>query len=139
MQREAPIRVEIRKYIRDASAFVQTFPAEPMWPVQVMHEANPSVTYDIVRCFNDFLAVQHAENHRVPGSPAVLDSSCHSKLVLTDGNDQDRKKLCISERRTVRDGFKHGLFGLDVLFTCGAEMWESLQPDTTKLWKLEGD
>eukprot|EP00974_Lingulodinium_polyedra_P003866 363898-Lingulodinium_polyedra.AAC.1 len=46
-QRDAPIQVQIRKYTDDASIFVHAFPTEPMWQVQVVHEAVPSVTFDI--------------------------------------------------------------------------------------------
>ena len=60
-----------------------------MWQVQLVHDAIPSVTYDIVRYFNEFLARQHAENPRVPGSLADLYSTCDIKLVITDGNDPD--------------------------------------------------
>ena len=57
----------------------------------------------------------------------------------TDGHDQDRKKLCIAERRTVRDGVKDGMFGLDILFTNGSIIKNDLAPSTTKAWKREQD
>ena len=88
-QVDAPIHVQICRYTRDASLFVHTFPVEPMWQVQVVHDAIPSVTFDLVRQFNGFLAGQHAANPRIPGSLADLYSTCDIKLVLTDSNDPD--------------------------------------------------
>eukprot|EP00974_Lingulodinium_polyedra_P094858 9193114-Lingulodinium_polyedra.AAC.1 len=60
-----------------------------MWQVQVIHDAVPSVTFDIVRNFNAFLAAQHAQNPAFPGTLAELYTACKIKLVITDGNDPD--------------------------------------------------
>ena len=47
----------------------------------------------------------------------------------TDGHDQDRTKLSISDRRTVRYGMKGILFVFDILMTNAAIMHEFLAPD----------
>ena len=87
--REAPIQVDVRRYTEDASYFVQTFPSDTMWQVQVVHDARPSVVYNIVRLFNEFLVETHATNDAVPGSLGTLFEQHHIKLVLTDKNDPD--------------------------------------------------
>ena len=87
--RDAVIQVHIRTYTNDASAFVHTFPEQPMWQVQVVHAAVPSVTFDIVRSLGAFLAREHEADPEVPGSLADLYAACHVKLVVTDSHDPD--------------------------------------------------
>ena len=55
----------------------------------------------------------------------------------TDNHDQGQKKLNTSERRTLREGVKGGLFVLDVLFTNGHIMQVDLAEGEVPIWKLK--
>ena len=57
----------------------------------------------------------------------------------TDGHDQNQKKMNMSERRTVREGVKGGLFVIDVLFANGSIMQKDLVASTVAPWKLKKD
>ena len=57
-----------------------------LYQVQIAHDARPSVTYDMFRTFNAFLAATQAEG---PKSVRELENLCAIKLVITTTEDQD--------------------------------------------------
>ena len=57
-----------------------------LYQVQIAHDARPSVTYDMFRTFNAFLAATQAEG---PKSVRELENQCAIKLVITTTEDQD--------------------------------------------------
>jgi len=60
-----------------------------LWQIQVAHPARPSILYDMVSSFNDYLKKTRTEDDSVPGSLADLTSQCGCKLVIADSSDPE--------------------------------------------------
>ena len=60
-----------------------------IFQVQIKHEARPSVAFDIVGSFNDFLKSAHADNEEIPPSLTELTRDGGIKLILTNTEDPD--------------------------------------------------
>ena len=60
-----------------------------LFQVQVEHLARPSVVFDIVRAFNDFLKDAHAEDGAVPATVSELGTRAGIRLVVTSTEDPD--------------------------------------------------
>jgi hypothetical protein len=70
-----------------------------LWQVQLKHEARPSMLFDLLSSFNDYLRSSKAEDASaaLPGTVADLASQAGIKLVLTDGSDPDKARLLCLE------------------------------------------
>ena len=60
-----------------------------LFQVQVEHTARPSVVFDIVRAFNDFLKDAHAEDGAVPATVSELSTHAGIRIVVTSTEDPD--------------------------------------------------
>ena len=60
----------------------------PLYQVQMKHDARPSVVFDLVRTFGDFLKTMHGSDESVPDTVHGL-QQCGIKLILTDTQDPD--------------------------------------------------
>ena len=68
--------------ITDASA--------ALFQIQIDHAARPSVTFDIVRAFNDFLKDAHTENAAVPPTVSDLSQQAGIRIVVTGTEDPEK-------------------------------------------------
>ena len=60
-----------------------------VWQIQMEHKARPSVMFDLVGSWNDFLKKAHAEDESIPGSLTDLTVQCGCKLVIADAADPE--------------------------------------------------
>ena len=68
--------------ITDASA--------ALFQIQIEHVARPSVTFDIVRAFNDFLKDTNAESGSVPATVTELSQQAGIRIVVTGTEDPEK-------------------------------------------------
>lgn len=60
-----------------------------LWQVQLKHDARPSIFFDLVASFGDYLKEARAEDSSMPASLADLQAQCGVKLVLADAADPE--------------------------------------------------
>ena len=61
-----------------------------LFQIQIDHAARPSVTFDIVRVFNDFLKDAHTENASVPPTVSDLSQQAGIRIVVTGTEDPEK-------------------------------------------------
>ena len=74
-------------YTRRASDIMQSLPDEPLFQVQVKHDAKPSVTNRILASMNNFLQELHAEDSSMPSTLAALRTEAGILLQITGHDD----------------------------------------------------
>lgn len=57
--------------------------------VQIRHEAQRAITFDVRNSFNDFLRAAHRLDPRIPSNLAELERACGVRLIVTDRADPD--------------------------------------------------
>ena len=70
-----------------------------LFQIQIDHAARPSVTFDIVRVFNDFLNDAHRDNPAVPPTVSDLSQQASIRIVVTSTDDPE-KLGCFVQWRT---------------------------------------
>ena len=60
-----------------------------LFQVQVRHEAQRAITFDIRSSFNDFLRAAHKQDARIPNNLEELERACGVRLIVTDRADPD--------------------------------------------------
>ena len=85
---EAVIELSVQHYTNKASDVVQSLPGEPLWQIQVKHDARPSVTSRILATFGSFLTHLHAADPNMPESLQSLRSQ-GILLVITAADDPE--------------------------------------------------
>jgi len=74
-------------YTRRASDIMQSLPDEPLFQVQVKHDAKPSVTNRILASMNNFLQELHTEDSSMPSTLAALRTEAGILLQITGHDD----------------------------------------------------
>ena len=87
----APVDVCIYKYTEDASDLWDLFHGKkvPLFQVQIFHNAQRSITFQMRDSFNDFLASAKKEDDTMPASVQELETMAGVKLVVGDRIDPD--------------------------------------------------
>jgi len=88
----APVEVCIYKYTDQAADLWDLFKGKdnvPLYQVQISHEAQRSITFQIRDSFNDFLASSKGDNSAMPSSMQQLETMAGVKLVVGDRTDPD--------------------------------------------------
>lgn len=88
----APVIMTIYKVTDQASDVWPNFAgtAATLWQMQIKHDAKPSITFDMVGSFNEFLSEARAKDETIPASLSELQQSCGVKLVIANGEDPQR-------------------------------------------------
>jgi len=60
-----------------------------LFQVQIRHEAQRAITFDMRSSFNDFLRAAHRQDPRIPNTLAELERACGVRLIVTDRADPD--------------------------------------------------
>lgn len=60
-----------------------------LFQIQIDHASHPSVTFDIVRAFNDFLQATNAANGPVPANVTELSRQAGIRIVVTGSEDPE--------------------------------------------------
>ena len=60
-----------------------------LYQVQVRHDAQRSITFDVRNSFTDFLRAEHRQDPRIPSNVAELETACGVRLIVTDRSDPD--------------------------------------------------
>ena len=60
-----------------------------VWQIQMEHAARPSVLFDQISAWGDFLKKAHAEDASTPASLSELTGQCGCKLVISDSSDPE--------------------------------------------------
>ena len=60
-----------------------------LYQVQVKHDARPSVVFDTIRSFNEFLKQAHERDDSTPATLGELQKAAGIKLVVTDATDEE--------------------------------------------------
>ena len=60
-----------------------------VWQIQIEHAARPSILYDSISSWQDYLKKAHSEDDSVPGSLGELTTQCGCKLVISDASDPE--------------------------------------------------
>ena len=87
----APVVVCIYKVTDKASDVWSsiTDTSAALFQIQLEHTARPSVTFDIVRAFNDFLKDTNAESGSVPATTTELSQQAGIRIVVTGADDPE--------------------------------------------------
>ena len=85
----APITVCVYKYTDAASRFLNGFLPTTLYLLAVSHLCRPSVTWNILHAFGDFLARAHVQNAAIPGNLRELREQMHVVLTVTPRDDPD--------------------------------------------------
>ena len=88
----APVDVCIYKYTDQAADLWDLFHGKddvPLFQVQVSHEAQRSITFQMRDSFNDFLAIAKNEDGTMPSSMQQLEAVAGVKLVVGDRADPE--------------------------------------------------
>ena len=60
-----------------------------LFQVQIRHEAQRAITFDVRNSFNDFLRAAHRHDPRIPNNLSGLERACGVRLIVTDRADPD--------------------------------------------------
>ena len=60
-----------------------------LWQIQFDHPAKPSVSFDVVNSFNDYLRVMRRDDEALPANLVELQSQAMVRLVVSDGDDKE--------------------------------------------------
>ena len=60
-----------------------------LFQVQIRHEAQRAITFDVRNSFNDFLRAAHKQNPHIPNNLAELERACAIRFIVTDRADPD--------------------------------------------------
>ena len=60
-----------------------------LFQVQIRHEAQRAITFDVRTSFNDFLRAAHRQDPRIPNNLTELERACGVRLIVTDRADPD--------------------------------------------------
>jgi len=88
----APVEVCIYRYCDQASLIWDLLQGKDefkLYQVQISHDAQRSISFDVRNSFNDFLAKSHEENAMIPANLQQLEKDAAVKLVVTDRTDPD--------------------------------------------------
>ena len=88
----APVDICIYKYTNQASDLWDLFHGQddaPLYQIQISHQAQNSVTFQMRDAFNDFLRATHAANSAMPTTLQQLETAAGLRLVVTDRADPD--------------------------------------------------
>ena len=88
----APVDVCVYKYTDEASHLWDAFQDKqnvPLYQIQISHQAQRSVTFQMRDAFNDFLRATHAANNAMPATLQQLEQTAGVRLVVSDKTDPD--------------------------------------------------
>lgn len=88
----APVEVCIYRYCEQASLIWDLLRGRDefkLYQIQISHEAQQSIAFDVRGSFNDFLAKSHEKNAMIPASLQQLEKDAAVKLVVADRVDPD--------------------------------------------------
>ena len=88
----APVEVCIYRYCEQASLIWDLLQGKDdfkLYQIQITHDAQRSITFDIRTSFNDFLAKAQAENPTIPANLQQLEKEAAVKLIVADRTDTD--------------------------------------------------
>ena len=60
-----------------------------LFQVQIRHEAQRAIDFDMRTSFSDFLRAAHRQDPRIPSNLAELERTCGMRLIVTDRADPD--------------------------------------------------
>ena len=83
----APIELSILQYTECGTDVLHTLPAEPVFQIQVRHEAKPSITQRLIASMQTFLTKIHEEDKTMPSSLATLRTENGILLQITNHED----------------------------------------------------
>ena len=89
----APVDVCVYRYTDQASDLWDLFHGKddvPLFQVQLAHEAQRSITFQMRDSFNDFLASAKSEDETMPANLQQLEAAAGVKLVVSDRADPDQ-------------------------------------------------
>ena len=89
---DAPVEVCIYQYCDHASLIWDLLEGNDefkLYQVQITHDAQRSLCFDMKNSFNAFLAKSHQDNAAIPPNLQQLEKDAAVKLVVTDRNDPD--------------------------------------------------
>ena len=88
----APLEVCIYRYCEQASLIWDLLQGKDefkLYQIQIAHDAQRSITFDVRNSFNDFLAKAHEENPTIPANLQQLERDAAVKLIVSDRTDPD--------------------------------------------------
>ena len=88
----APVEVCIYRYCDQASLIWDLLQGKDefkLYQVQITHDAQRSITFDVRNSWNDFLAKAHEENAAIPANLQQLERDAAVKPILADNKDPD--------------------------------------------------
>ena len=88
----APVEVCIYRYCEQASLIWDVLQGKDefkLYQIQITHDAQRSIAFDMKTSFKDFLAKAHEENPTIPADPQQLEEEAAVKLVVADRIDPD--------------------------------------------------
>jgi len=87
----APVDVCIYRVTEQASDLWEMLQGrdDSLFQIQMRHEQQRAITFDLRNNFNDFLRAAHKQNTSMPSNLAELERSCGIRLIVTDGADPD--------------------------------------------------
>eukprot|EP00973_Karenia_brevis_P004391 601668-Karenia_brevis.AAC.2 len=88
----APVDVCIYHYTDQASDLWDMFHGKddvPLFQIQVAHEAQRSIIFQMRQSFNDFLAIAKEEDSTMPSNLQQLETEAGVKLVVSDRTDPE--------------------------------------------------
>lgn len=92
MPASAPVKICIYRYTNQASDLWDLFHGKddvPLFQVQIAHEAQRSITFQMRDSFNDFLASAKDDGGAMPTNVQQLEAAAGVKLVVTDRADPE--------------------------------------------------
>ena len=89
---DAPVEVCIYRYCKQASLIwdlLQGRDEMELFQVQISHDVQRPITYDIRNSFNDFLFKSHEDCPQIPVNLQQLEKEAAVKMIVTDRTDPD--------------------------------------------------
>ena len=87
----APVDVCIYRVTEAASDLWDLLQGQdyPLFQVQIHHESQRAITFDVRNSFNDFLRAAHRQDPRISSNLSDLERTCGVRLIVTDRADPD--------------------------------------------------
>jgi len=89
---DAPVEICIYRYCAQASLIWDLLTGKDefkLYQVQMTHDAQRSLCYDMRNSFNEFLTKSHKDNAGIPSNLQQLEKEAAVKLVIGDKTDPD--------------------------------------------------
>ena len=84
-----PVKIVIMKYNENGSIYNAKFDSGPLAVVHFVHEARPSVTFQLIRNLEEYLKIRHEEDDTFPVDRASFEDTFSTRMVMTSGNPND--------------------------------------------------